>query len=273
MRRELTEQAEAMARQRVQHLGEELRNAGLLPPESEDDVVPVALVKAPGRHARTRVGPGALPRIVERLSERLPFAVPHLTVLVAVAAVVLVVIAWVRISASSEAVPVPQAHTSRPFPTATSSTSPSPAGREVVVDVAGKVRRPGVVTLPVGSRVIDAIRRAGGAQGAADLSSVNLARVLVDGEQILVGRSPVPAAGTAGAGPATGGSSGSGGQVSLNQASLEQLEGLPGVGPVTAQKIIDWRTEHGAFSSLDELLDVDGIGDKTLAELTPHLTL
>jgi competence protein ComEA len=66
---------------------------------------------------------------------------------------------------------------------------------------------------------------------------------------------------------------GAGGQVSLNQATVTQLEALPGVGPVTAQKIVDWRTEHGAFSSVDELLDVDGIGDKTLAELAPHLTL
>jgi len=284
MRRELTDQAEAMARLRVQELGEELRSAGLLPPDGEDDLGPPTVVRRPGRHARGRDGLSAVGRAwaacADRLGERLPFAAQHLTVLVAIAAVLLVVVAWVRISASSEAVPVPRAHTSQPFPTptgspaATSSTASPTAGGSVVVDVAGKVLHPGVLTLPAGSRVIDAIKRAGGTRGAVDLASLNLARVLVDGEQILVGviAPAASAAGTSAAGPAGAGSSGAA-TVSLNQATLEQLESLPGVGPVTAQKILDYREAHGAFGSLDELLDVDGIGEKTLAQLTPHLTL
>ena len=159
-----------------------------------------------------------------------------------------------------------------------SATSP---GTTVTVDVAGKVRRPGVAVLPAGSRVVDAVRRAGGARGRVDLSSLNLARVLVDGEQILVGVAGGPVGAASGTGGAAAGSVAGGGAgaapagalVNLNTATLEQLDTLPGVGPVTAQKILDWRTAHGAFSSVDELLEVDGIGDKTLADLAPHATL
>ena len=139
-----------------------------------------------------------------------------------------------------------------------------------MVDVAGKVRRPGIVTLPVGSRVQDAIRRAGGARPGVSLTSVNLARPLVDGEQILVGAAAVPAGVAPGA---VGSTPGSGSLVNINAAGLSELDTLPGVGPVTAQKILDWRSAHGAFTSVDELLEVDGIGDKTLADIAPHVTL
>lgn len=278
MRRELTDQAEAMARQRVRLLAEELRGAGLLPPDDDaeepDLPAPVALARPPGRHARHAVGLRAvLDRAGEQISERFPLAPTHLTVVVAVAAVLLVGVAWLRISASSEAVPVPRAHTTAPLPTGTPSPSASAGAGVVVVHVAGKVRHPGVLTLPVGSRVVDAVRKAGGPRGGADLSALNLARVLVDGEQILVGApatvGPAAADGAVGGDPGAG----PGDRVSLNQATLEQLESLPGVGPVTAQKILDYRTAHGAFGSIDELLDVDGIGEKTLAELAPHLVL
>lgn len=156
---------------------------------------------------------------------------------------------------------------------ASSAATPAAAGaaRTVTVDVAGKVQHPGVRTLPVGSRVVDALRRAGGARGGVDLTGLNLARVLVDGEQILVGRAAVPgglaASSSATAPPATAA------LVNLNTATEEQLDTLPGVGPVTAQKILQWRTSHGAFSAVDELLEVDGIGEKTLADLAPLVTL
>jgi competence protein ComEA len=139
----------------------------------------------------------------------------------------------------------------------------------VVVDVAGKVRRPGIVRLPLGSRVVDALEAAGGARRGADLTGLNLARVLSDGEQVLVG---VPAA----AGPpvaAPGATVAGGVLVNLNTATQPELETLPGVGPVTATSILEWRAEHGAFSSVDELLEVSGIGDATLAEIAPHVTL
>jgi competence protein ComEA len=140
----------------------------------------------------------------------------------------------------------------------------------VTVDVAGRVRRPGVVTLPAGSRVIDALRRAGGPRGHVDLTGLNLARVLTDGEQILVGRAAV---GVAASAAGTPGASPGGPLVNLNTATQDQLEQLPGVGPVTAQKILAWRAAHGAFSSVDELLEVDGIGETTLADLAPYVTL
>jgi competence protein ComEA len=150
--------------------------------------------------------------------------------------------------------------------------APATPGGTVVVDVAGKVRRPGIATLPAGSRVVDAIRRAGGARPGVDLTSLNLARVLVDGEQILVGVPSAP--GVAASASSRPGAAGAGdGLVNINTATLEQLDSLPGVGPVTAQKILDWRTAHGSFTAIDELLEVDGIGEKTLADMAPHLTL
>lgn len=152
------------------------------------------------------------------------------------------------------------------------SASGSPSPGVLVVDVAGKVRHPGVTTLPVGSRVVDAIRKAGGARRGVDLAGLNLARVLVDGEQILVGVTPPPGVAASAASAATAAAT-PGQLVNLNTATLEGLEALPGVGPVTAQKILDWRTAHGAFSSVDELLEVDGIGEKTLADLAPYATL
>jgi competence protein ComEA len=143
----------------------------------------------------------------------------------------------------------------------------------VLVDVAGRVRHPGVVQLPAGSRVIDALRKAGGARPRVDLTTLNLARVLADGEQILVGRTSAATGGLAGASAAAAPPAGGTAMVNLNSATEEQLEALPGVGPVTAQKILDWRQTHGRFSAVDELLEVSGIGDKTLARLAPYLTL
>jgi competence protein ComEA len=140
----------------------------------------------------------------------------------------------------------------------------------VVVDVAGKVRRPGIVVLEPGARVVDALEAAGGARPGVSLAGLNLARVLVDGEQIVVGqRAPPGAAASVVGSPGTD----PGVLVNLNSASATELDGLPGVGPVTAQAILDWRTEHGAFRSVDQLLDVDGIGEKTLEDLAPLVTV
>ncbi len=157
--------------------------------------------------------------------------------------------------------------------TGETSGSAEPAGATVTVDVAGKVRRPGIVVLAAGSRVTDALTAAGGPRKGVDLISLNLARVLVDGEQIVVGG---PAAGAAGA--STSGSSGgvgaaSGPLVNLNTAGQTELETLPGVGPVTAQSIISWRETNGGFTNVQELLEIDGIGDKTLAKIAPHVTV
>jgi competence protein ComEA len=163
-------------------------------------------------------------------------------------------------------------------PAGAASSTPSPgapappAATSLVVDVTGKVRRPGIVELPAGSRVVDALEAAGGARPRADVSALNLARLLVDGEQIVVGVD-VPA----GASPAAPGGTGDLGTetptVNLNTGTAEQLEALPGVGPVTAAAIIEWRTQHGAFTSIDELLEVAGIGEATLAEIEPFAQL
>jgi competence protein ComEA len=157
-------------------------------------------------------------------------------------------------------------------PTASPAAAPVPvragplARPKVVVHVAGAVRRPGLYRLADGSRVADAIERAGGATGKANLEAVNLAAPLADGQQVLVPRSALVPASGAGA----TGSTAPAGPVSLSAATLEQLDTLPGIGPVTAQKIIDYRTSHGAFRSVDELDSVPGIGPariETLREL------
>ncbi|MFC9700452.1 helix-hairpin-helix domain-containing protein [Streptomyces sp. NPDC056943] len=136
-------------------------------------------------------------------------------------------------------------------------------GAKVVVDVGGKVRRPGVLTLPAGSRVADALRAAGGAKPGADLTGINRARVLMDGEQVLVGLPGVPVGGPGG-GTGVGGP---GAPLSLNAATVEQLDTLPGVGPVLARHIVDHRTEHGGFRSVAELREVNGIGERRFADL------
>ncbi|GGW80547.1 ComEA family DNA-binding protein [Streptomyces lomondensis] len=147
---------------------------------------------------------------------------------------------------------------------------------EIVVDVGGKVRDPGIHRLPAGSRVADALSAAGGVKPGTNTDGLNRARFLVDGEQVIVG-GPAPAtgAGAAGAGgAAAGGPAGAaaGGAVpaapvSLSTATVDQLDTLPGVGPVLAQHIIDYRTQHGGFRSVDELREVTGIGDRRFADL------
>jgi competence protein ComEA len=309
MRKQSADHVAAVAQRRLALLGEELARSGFPPrahaepaewageearpvePVSleaaslEPRLVEPALVGAPGRHARNRATPMSgrgvawvRDRLPATLQGRLSLRAGHVAALAVLAAVALVVTAVVTIRARPTVEAVPQAHTS-PAETAApvlSTVAPAQApssGGTVVVDVAGKVRRPGIATLPAGSRVVDAIRQAGGARSGVDLSSLNLARVLVDGEQILVG---VPAAsGVAASASSRPGASGTAGDamVNLNAATLDQLDSLPGVGPVTAQKILDWRTAHGAFTAIDELLEVDGIGEKTLADMAPHLTL
>jgi competence protein ComEA len=129
----------------------------------------------------------------------------------------------------------------------------------VVVDVVGAVRRPGLYRLEQGSRIADAVARAGGATRKADLAMINLAAPLADGEQVVVPKRGPPGAAATGAGVASTPGVPAG-PVHLNTATLEQLDSLPGIGPVTAQKILDYRQEHGAFSSVDELDAVPGIG-------------
>lgn len=240
---------------------------------------------------------GAAPTWRERtgqaLRERMPLwlqtrcglerrSVAALTVLLVVAAVFAVQHFW---SGRTQSVAAPEVvreaaayGAGKPGPTAAdrattdetgSKAAPTAtAGPEIVVDVGGKVRKPGIHSLPAGSRVADALRAAGGVRPGTKTDGLNRARFLVDGEQVIVG-APAPATrpgeGTAPSGPT--GAAGPAAPVSLNTATTDQLDTLPGVGPVLAQHIIDYRTQHGGFRSVDELREVNGIGERRFADL------
>jgi len=132
---------------------------------------------------------------------------------------------------------------------------------ELIINVAGKVNNPGVYQLPQGSRVIDAIKAAGNQRNGVDISDINLARVLVDGEQILVG-SPKPVSGKIAAKKITIDN-----PLDINRATITQLDTLPGIGPVTAQRIIDYRTKVGRINSVDELKKISGLGGAKFEEI------
>lgn len=152
--------------------------------------------------------------------------------------------------------------------------SGGPTG-SIVVSVVGKVRSPGLINLPDGSRVADAVAAAGGALPGVDLTGINLARRLGDGEQVAVGVAAAPDA--TGPGPTSGGGAGGtgagAGPLDLNRASAPQLDALPGVGPVTAERILEWRTRHGRFSRVEQLREVDGIGERRFAQLRNLVTV
>ena len=213
-------------------------------------------------------------------------AVIGLAVVLLVAVLVAVLIVW-RAQPSAEAAPVVRrsaATTSAVTPSVATPVAASgntatgaPAPVDVVVHVVGAVQRPGLVHLPVGSRVADAVSAAGGTTPDARGASVNLARLLVDGEQLVVQRrgrpALVPAPGAAAPGLESGAGTAPTGPVDLNSATQEALDALPGIGPVLAQRILDWRTANGRFSSVDELGEVSGIGEATLADLRPVVTV
>lgn len=166
-------------------------------------------------------------------------------------------------------------------PSAAVGDASGPAAGPVLVHVVGEVAAPGVVELPAGARVVDAIDAAGGLTEAADAGSVNMARAVVDGEQVWVGApgedppvgwvSGAPAVAGNGSDGQSAGSSSTEGRapVDLNRATQADLEELPGIGPVTAGRILAWREEHGAFTAVAELLEVSGIGERTLEQLEP----
>lgn len=146
---------------------------------------------------------------------------------------------------------------------------PASVNDGIMVDVEGKVTRPGVQRLPPGARVLDAIMMAGGALPGTDLSNLDQARVLNDGEQIMVGpgagAGPPPGTGPSGPAARSRGKAALTAPVHLNTATLDQLEQLPGVGPALAQRVLDWRTEHGRFTSIDDLQQVKGFGPHKFA--------
>lgn len=178
----------------------------------------------------------------------------------------------VVLSGRPQEVPVPvveQVGTELPG-VASPSPSPTPEPTEVVVAVMGEVVTPGVVRLPAGSRVDDALRAAGGLAPGGSAGLLNLARVLVDGEQVLVGPQAQPDPAAAG-GPSAGAAAG--GLVDLNAADASALDELPGIGPVLAERIVEWRTENGSFASIDQLREVPGIGEAKYASIKSKVTV
>ena len=239
-----------------------------VPAASADDspTVPIpvqAIPPRPGRAGR-RFTDRWLPRSWRdvRIDPGRPGALAVVLVGV-VAAVVAAVGVW-REAPRAEPVPdlpVQVTTSAAAAPSAVTAVEPE----TLVVAVAGKVRRPGLVRVAPGSRVADVLEAAGGPLPDADLSGVNLARKVGDGEQVAIGVPPAPDAGSV---PATGGGgSGPAGPLDLNAATVEQLDVLPGVGPVTAQRIVEWRTRNGRFATVDQLREVEGIGERRLGQL------
>jgi competence protein ComEA len=198
-----------------------------------------------------------------------PVGVPGRRLLaVALLALVVVVVAWRHVATGGSApdavrvAPIVPAAAPAPGSAAGSAAGSAGSSLALVVDVAGAVRRPGLVRLPRGARVADAVARAGGLTRRAERSGVNLAALVSDGEQVLV-----PERGAAATAAGGGGTAGAAGPVSLSSATAEQLDTLPGIGPVTAQKIVSYREQHGSFTSVDGLDAIPGIGPARISEL------
>jgi competence protein ComEA len=248
-------------------------------PSGEDDDGWLARLRPAAEPAATPAGVtgdvGA--QRVRVAAERvLAFSREHLATVVVI---LLVGVSWTaysllqaRSTPVAEAVPVIQ---SSPTPSVTASAS---AAANVTVHVIGAVAKPGVMKLAEGARVADAITAAGGLTAQASLGELNLAQVLADGIQLKVGTRAHPGGwlrdgSSAGIGGGTASTGGDTSKISLNSATLAQLDTLPGIGPVTAQKILDWRKAHGRFTAVTELQEVDGIGPKTYADLADRVRL
>jgi competence protein ComEA len=178
----------------------------------------------------------------------------------------------VAVSPETASVPSPAASVS---PSAASVTPSASATPTILVHVIGAVVKPGVVRLPEGARVEDALAAAGGLRGDAAPAELNLAAVVSDGTQIIIGTKASPRGevreGSTSSGSVSTGTATVGAIIDLNTATLTQLDTIPGIGPVTAQAILDYRTKHGKFTKIEELQEVDGIGTKTYAQIAPHV--
>jgi competence protein ComEA len=230
--------------------------------EASDDALDLL---APGsrrtpRGARMRIGVGAAVAIL------------------VVALVVTVALSMIAPHGSTSPVPSVSAETARGADASTAPTASAPSSAALFVHVLGAVNAPGLYELHTGSRVIDAVSAAGGFTAEADQGGVNLARVLSDGEQLqvpVVGQVPPPGSVAVPGTTAPGGAgvAAAGAKVDLNTASEAELETLPRVGPAMAARILAWRSENGRFTSVDDLMDISGIGDKTFEALKDLVTV
>lgn len=257
----------------------------LVDPDPAEDWIPVELREEPAPPPVPRIpalAPGPVPASVRRRFTRV-----HLSVVVGILLVALVGAGWALLRARPVALATvtasPAAGSPAPATPPGSLSSPQPSSSpssvpKIVVHVLGAVRKPGVVSVADGARVKDAIKACGGLTDTADAAELNLAQVLADGQQIVIGTRDEPEGEVRDqqSGPGSTSSTGSGGStaapgsvVNLNTATVAQLDELPGVGPVTAGKIIAWREANQKFSRVEELQEVDGIGPKTYADLAP----
>jgi competence protein ComEA len=242
---------ETQVRERLAHL---IRNARTTRTDDQDGSPPIPEAERAGSRWAGRLVERWLPGGIAVPRRRLPIA------LIAALGIGVAVVAGVALSSHGGQEMPPN------LPVARASTDPAPAttrpgeSGSIVVSVVGRVVRPGLITLRDGARVADALSAAGGPVPGVDVSGLNIARKVSDGEQIYVG---VPAPPEAVPDPSTGVP----GKIDLNTASLAQLDTLPGVGSVTAQRILDWRTQHGRFSRVEQLREIDGIGPAKFGKL------
>jgi len=266
-------------RARVRSVAGPLSRPGVLPEEWADDFVDEQ-VAAPGRQEPQDTADGGYqlpPGGAALLTRFIGLGRAHVGAIVLVLVVALIFTATRVMAAKGHDVQdTPLTPALTPV-VAQSTASPTEADTpiEMMVHVLGAVATPGVVVLSPGARVADAIGAAGGLSQDADCAELNLAAPVSDGDQVVVGTRSAPRGEVRRAGepttvPASGsGSQGAGSTLDLNTATADQLDGLPGVGPVTAQRILAWRDQHGRFTRVEELQEVDGIGEKTYAQLAP----
>jgi competence protein ComEA len=210
-----------------------------------------------------------LDEVVERVRDA-PRPVRLFVGLVAAVGVAVIALALLHPAAADPApeATLPRASAAPPPPSSVTPSS-APAAALVVVQAAGAVQHPGLYRLPPGARVDDLVTAAGGFASGADADRINLAAPLVDGQKIYVPRVGEPLPNDAANGGSAGAASAPAQPLDLNQATLQQLDELPGIGPATAQAILDYRAQHGQFRSVDDLLNVRGIGDAKLEQVRP----
>jgi competence protein ComEA len=246
------------------------RARGPGPPPSVEFEVPPEAALSNEQNVRGYVAAETLDELPKQTFSRM-----HVGVIGVLLVLGLITAGWLLLRARPVAVASPGEVVTMSTPLQSApTTAPSGSARptKLVVHVLGAVRRPGLVKLPENSRVQDAIDAAGGLTRRADPGELNLAQPLADGQQLLIGTAGDPAGEVRDGGEQGEGTGGSAtATLDLNRANQPQLEELPGIGPVTAQAILNWRQQHGRFSRIEELQEVDGIGPKTYAQIAPHV--